>query len=153
MNRARVGERIAEIRKSQGLTQTQLADGSGLGIASIARYEKGTTFPRGDNLQRIAACLKVDSKVFFEEPVQQEAAQTFKGLLDKSIPFSDTQFELLTEASKTKVRQYIADLYAAERYAEEQKENTSSPEEQQARLAAAAELAVQTDDSQNEKKA
>ena len=60
--RLRIGRRIAEIRKEQGMTQTQLADLCGLQQAHIARIETGRYSVGLDTLALIADAMgmKID---------------------------------------------------------------------------------------------
>ena len=55
--RKRIGQRIAELRKEQNLTQTQLADRCGLQQAHIARIEAGRYSVGLDTLAQIATAL------------------------------------------------------------------------------------------------
>lgn len=52
--RKRIGQRIAEIRKQQGLTQQGLADKAGLQRTHILRLEQGTYGATLDVLSAIA---------------------------------------------------------------------------------------------------
>lgn len=61
--RLRIGRRIAEMRKEQGLTQTQLAEQCGLQQAHIARIETGKFSVGIDTLAQIADAL--NAKVEF----------------------------------------------------------------------------------------
>jgi transcriptional regulator with XRE-family HTH domain len=60
--RLRIGRRIAEIRKEQNLTQTQLAERCGLQQAHIARIETGRYSVGLDTLAQIADAMgmKID---------------------------------------------------------------------------------------------
>lgn len=60
--RLRIGQRIAELRKEQNLTQTQLAERCGLQQAHIARIEAGRYSVGLDTLTQIADALgmKID---------------------------------------------------------------------------------------------
>ena len=51
---------LASIRKKQGLTQTELAELVGVGMNSIARYERGEVQPSVDVAVAIAKALHVD---------------------------------------------------------------------------------------------
>ena len=62
------GKRLAEVRKSRGLTQEKLAELLDISAVSVTYLETGRRWPRLLTLQRIAKCLKV--------PV----AELFKGL-------------------------------------------------------------------------
>jgi HTH-type transcriptional regulator, competence development regulator len=53
------GKRLAEVRKSRGLTQEDLADQLDISSVSITYLETGRRWPRLLTLQRIAKCLKV----------------------------------------------------------------------------------------------
>ena len=55
--RKRIGQRIAELRKEQGMTQTQLAERCGLQQAHIARIETGRYSVGLDTLTQIATAL------------------------------------------------------------------------------------------------
>jgi transcriptional regulator with XRE-family HTH domain len=52
-------KRVKELRAKKGLSQEQLAEGSGLSLRTIQRIENGETMPRGDTLRRLAVALKV----------------------------------------------------------------------------------------------
>ena len=60
--RLRIGQRIAELRKEQGMTQTQLAERCGLQQAHIARIETGRYSVGLDTLAQIADAMgmKID---------------------------------------------------------------------------------------------
>ena len=60
--RLRIGQRIAELRKGQGITQTQLAERCGLQQAHIARIETGRYSVGLDTLAQIADAMgmKID---------------------------------------------------------------------------------------------
>lgn len=51
---------LAAIRKKQGLTQTDLAEKVGIGMNSIARYERGEVQPSVEVALMIAKALNVD---------------------------------------------------------------------------------------------
>lgn len=54
-----IGSRIKEIRSASGLTQSQLAELSGVAVISIRQYESGKRQPRVDQLRAIASALGV----------------------------------------------------------------------------------------------
>ncbi len=60
--RKRMGQRIAEIRKQQGMTQQELADKAGLQRTHILRLEQGTYGATLDVLSAIAGVMgyKID---------------------------------------------------------------------------------------------
>jgi transcriptional regulator with XRE-family HTH domain len=53
------GRRLAEVRKSRGLTQQQLAEKLEVSLVSIGYIETGKRWPRLVTLHRIAVCLGV----------------------------------------------------------------------------------------------
>ena len=55
--RQRIGQRIAEIRKAQGITQQELAERTGMQQGNIARIEAGKYSARFDTLQTIAEAM------------------------------------------------------------------------------------------------
>lgn len=57
LQRQRIGQRIAEIRKEKGLTQQDLADRTGIQRNHISRIEQGRYSVGFDTLQLIAEAL------------------------------------------------------------------------------------------------
>jgi len=53
------GKRVAEVRKSQGITQQQLAELTGMSVVAIAYIETGKRWARLGTLSKIAKHLKV----------------------------------------------------------------------------------------------
>lgn len=51
---------LKELRESQFFTQRELAERSGVGVATIARIEKGTHSPTFRTIKRLAAALGVE---------------------------------------------------------------------------------------------
>lgn len=62
------GKRVAEVRKSKGVTQQELAEQIGMSVVAIAYIETGKRWGRLGTLNKIATNLKV------------EVAELFKGL-------------------------------------------------------------------------
>ncbi len=52
-----ISERIKIIRKKNGLTQKELAEKTGLSVASIQGYEQGKYLPKVEQLQKLATAL------------------------------------------------------------------------------------------------
>ena len=57
LQRKRIGQRIAEIRKAQGITQQDLADRTGIQRNHISRIEQGRYSVGFDTLQLIAEAM------------------------------------------------------------------------------------------------
>lgn len=56
--RVNFGARLAAARKMAGMNQSQLADSTGIGRATLSRYERGDLTPPTDVLATLAACLQ-----------------------------------------------------------------------------------------------
>ena len=57
MDAAKVGKRIAELRKEQGLTQKELADKLHITDGAVSKWERGINFPDIALLEPLAAIL------------------------------------------------------------------------------------------------
>jgi transcriptional regulator with XRE-family HTH domain len=55
-----IGDRLRDLRKRRLLTQEQLADRSGVGIATIVRVERNQVEPRGSTIRKLAVALEVE---------------------------------------------------------------------------------------------
>ena len=60
------GKRLADIRKSRGVTQQQLAEAVSMSVVAIAYLETGKRFARIGTLAKIAKTLKVDIAELFK---------------------------------------------------------------------------------------
>lgn len=61
------GKRVAEVRKSRGVTQQQLAEQIGMSVVAIAYIETGKRWARLGTLNKIAKSLHVDIREFFKD--------------------------------------------------------------------------------------
>lgn len=59
------GKRIAEVRKSKGMTQNQLAERVSMSVVTIAYIETGKRWVRLATLDKIAKALKVSVSELF----------------------------------------------------------------------------------------
>jgi transcriptional regulator with XRE-family HTH domain len=55
-----IGERLRETRKRKLLTQEQLAERSGVGVATIIRIERNQVEQRGSTIRKLAGALEVE---------------------------------------------------------------------------------------------
>lgn len=60
------GKRVAEVRKSRGVTQQHLAEQIGMSVVAIAYIETGKRWARLGTLNKIAKALKVEVADFFK---------------------------------------------------------------------------------------
>ena len=63
----KIGLRIKQIRKSWGLSQSELAERIGISFQQVQKYEKGSTRISVMRLQQISEALGVNITLFFEE--------------------------------------------------------------------------------------
>ena len=61
------GKRVAEVRKSKGVTQQELAESTGMSVVAIAYIETGKRWARLGTLNKIANSLKVDITDLFKD--------------------------------------------------------------------------------------
>ena len=67
------GERLKDIRNKRKMTQTQLAELSGLHYTQIGRYEKNKTMPSSDVLKKLAEVLSVSIDFLIEGTTEETA--------------------------------------------------------------------------------
>lgn len=72
MSESRLLKRVKELRKSQGLSQEELAEKTGLSLRTIQRLEKGDTEPRGDTLKRLSIALNSSPDDLIEWQVYED---------------------------------------------------------------------------------
>ena len=60
------GKRVAEVRKSRGVTQQQLAEQVSMSVVAIAYIETGKRWARLGTLDKIATSLKVNVSELFK---------------------------------------------------------------------------------------
>ena len=61
------GSNLIKIRTEKKVTQAQLADGIGVSVKTIQRYEHGDSLPDAEMVKRIAKYLKVSSDRLLRE--------------------------------------------------------------------------------------
>lgn len=61
------GKNLAQIRKSRGLTQQELAEKTNLSVVAIGYIETGKRWVRIGTLNKIAHALKTDINEFFKD--------------------------------------------------------------------------------------
>lgn len=64
-------QKLSNLRKQRGLTQMELAEKAGIGIAQMRRYEKGSSSPTLEVIKNIAKTLSVSTdELIFDEGEQ-----------------------------------------------------------------------------------
>lgn len=71
---ATFGQRLQELREKAGLSQSQLAEASGVPVWSLRGYEQGRRDPLWDVVFKLAAALGTDCRVFAD--CQRVTAET-----------------------------------------------------------------------------
>lgn len=62
-----IGEKMKYLRKQKGVTQTELAQLTGIHQVSIAKYEKDKMIPQPEQLEKIVEALNVSRMIFFDD--------------------------------------------------------------------------------------
>jgi transcriptional regulator with XRE-family HTH domain len=68
---AEIGERIRSYREQHGLSQRQLAEGTGITPSQLCRYEKGTEIPGSAILARLATFMGCTMDYLYYGRVEQ----------------------------------------------------------------------------------
>lgn len=79
----KVAIRIRELRRAAGLTQSQLAEMSGLSEDTIGALERGKSYPSLDSLQKITVALKILIKDFFDFEEEGQDIKEFKAAINR----------------------------------------------------------------------
>lgn len=67
-----VGDRIRQLRKARGITQTELANAIGLTFQQVQKYEKARNRISASKLAQIANIFNVDVAELFQTPVNDD---------------------------------------------------------------------------------
>lgn len=81
------GRRLQQLRKMRKLTQAQFAELVGLEVSTISRIEKGSQFPKAENINKFVKALNVDIKDFYEYPFEmnkEELLESIQSILNKA---------------------------------------------------------------------
>ena len=84
----RIGEQIKNYRKTEGLTQEQVANYLGVSTPAVNKWEKGNTYPDISLLPALARLLKIDMNELFsfrEELTEKEIGQFVNELSEVSL--------------------------------------------------------------------
>ncbi len=75
MKQPELGQKILELRKSQGLTQEELVEKCNINVRTIQRIEAGEVTPRSYTVKSILEALEVDSKSIFKSEETKDEIQ------------------------------------------------------------------------------
>lgn len=84
-------EKLSQLRKSKGLTQQEMAQKAGVGIAQLRRYEGGKSSPTLEVIKNIALTLGIttDELIFDDNEASLQARQLDRKLFE--------QFEMVSK--------------------------------------------------------
>ena len=88
------GKRLQQLRKMRRLTQAQFAEMVDLEVSTISRIEKGSQFPKAENINKFVRVLNVDIKDFYEYPFEmskEEVLNSIYSILAKAT-YKDLQY-------------------------------------------------------------
>lgn len=95
----RLGAKITEIRRSQKLTQAELAEKINVSVETISRLERGFSVPSLKTIEKIAVSLNTSLTVFFDFEGQPPIGKKHERELSKLTVFLRTlQIEELSFA-------------------------------------------------------
>ena len=113
----KIGLRIKQIRKSWGLSQSELAERIGISFQQIQKYEKGSSRISVMRLQQISEALGINIAVFFEDmetsPKVSDPASSYTAGGDRLEAFPSfskeeiTLLKLFRKVKNRKVREGI----------------------------------------------
>lgn len=97
-------QRLRELRKQKGLSQTQLGQLAELHYTHIGRFERGTSRPSGDTLKRLADALGVTSDYLLEGATDAAAKARFA---DRELLKQFQEVEQLSDEDKNVVKKLL----------------------------------------------
>lgn len=106
--------RLRTLRKTRDLSQTQLGQKAGLHYTHIGRFERGTSRPGGDTLQRLADALDTTSDYLLQGASDEAAAAR---VTDRDLLRQFQAIENLPDADKLVVKTLL-DAFIAKRQIE-----------------------------------
>jgi len=97
-------QRLRELRKQKGLSQTELGERVGVHYTHIGRYERGVSRPGADTLKRLADALGVSGDYLLEGAVEEAAQARFE---DRELLRQFQEVEKLPEEDKAVVKRFL----------------------------------------------
>jgi transcriptional regulator with XRE-family HTH domain len=92
----RLGEKITKLKKAKNLSQTDLAERTGISRDAISKYERGDAVPSVEYAKRIADALEVSLDYLVNEDDKQE-------VLDNEVVKRVREVQKLPQLEKEKI--------------------------------------------------
>lgn len=86
----RLGAKVSEVRRSQKLTQAQLAEKIDVSVETVSRLERGVSVPSLKTIEHIAVSLNTPLTVFFDFEGQPPISKKHERELSKFMVFLRT---------------------------------------------------------------
>ena len=77
------GTRLRELRIQRGLTQEKMSEIIGIQPENYSRIENGVSFPKPDNIAKMASALKVELSELFQFKHLDNYEEVLASLIDK----------------------------------------------------------------------
>ncbi|UXK13029.1 helix-turn-helix domain-containing protein [Erwinia pyrifoliae] len=97
-------QRLRELRRQKGLSQTELGKLAGLHYTHIGRFERGASRPGSDSLKRLADVLNVSGDYLLEGAETQAAKARFE---DRELLRQFQEVELLPDEDKAVIKKLL----------------------------------------------
>jgi len=98
-------QKLSQLRKERGLTQIELAEKAGVGIAQMRRYERGNSSPTLEVIKNIAKTLAVSTdELIFDE------GEGVRKIQDKELMAQFEQISRLSPHDKEAIKTIIESM-------------------------------------------
>ncbi|MCQ1531518.1 helix-turn-helix domain-containing protein [Lutispora saccharofermentans] len=91
-----LGENIRNIRKSNNMTISELAELTGLSVGYISQLERNLIEPSLSSLRKVAKALEVPTYIFMEDDCNADVLTKMNNRLIMSFPKSPVIYELIS---------------------------------------------------------
>jgi transcriptional regulator with XRE-family HTH domain len=99
-------ERLTALRRSLSLTQTQMADATGIHLSQIKRYESGHTQPSLDILRKIALALHVSADLLVFDSDERGPTDDLKLAFEAVSQFDDEDKNVAKKVIQSLIMQH-----------------------------------------------
>lgn len=107
-------ERLKSLRQQRNLSQTELGELADLHYTHVGRYERGTSRPAADTLNRLATALGVSGDYLMQGTVEQAACARFD---DRELLIQFEEVQNLEDEDKRVVKIFLDAFLAKKKIA------------------------------------